>query len=201
VDARGVARLKRRDKTLKRIIDEVGACTLRPQRQYFVALCEAIVHQQLAMKAAATIFKRFRSLFNRNLPTPAGLLALSDADLRQAGISRQKAGYLRDLAEKFADSTVPSRRLSVMDDEAVIAALTQVKGIGVWTAQMFLIFVLNRPDVLPVDDLGLRKAVQLRYGLDELPGAGELTSLAKAWRPHRSLATWYLWQSLNNTPL
>ncbi len=201
MNAHGIRLLKRRDHTLRRIIEQVGPCTLGPRRRYFAALCEAIVSQQLSTKAAQTIYGRFRSRFDRNTPTPAGVLALDTADLRNAGLSRGKVSYVRDLAEKFLDSSIPRRRFAGMDDDAIIEALTQVKGIGVWTAQMFLIFVLNRPDVLPVDDLGLRKAVQQHYGLGALPEAAEFTSLAKPWRPHRTTAVWYLWQSLNNSPV
>jgi DNA-3-methyladenine glycosylase II len=196
--ASATATLRRRDTTLRRIIREVGPCTLAPRRRYFAALCEAIASQQLSTKVATTIYRRFCEQFDRRTPTPAGLLALSDAKLRAAGLSRQKIGYLRDLARKFTDGTVPARRLAAMDDDAVIDALTRVKGIGVWTVQMFLIFVLNRPDVLPVEDLGLRKAVQTHYGFHKLPTAAQVHETAEPWRPYRSIATWYLWQSLNN---
>lgn len=201
IDPRAITTLKRRDPTLERIIDRVGPCTLRPQKRHFAALCEAIIAQQLSIKVAATIYRRFRGLFHRRTPTPARLGALSEADLRAVGLSRQKIGYLCDLARKFADRTVPSHRLSTLDEDTVITALTQVKGIGVWTAQMFLIFSLNRPDVLPVDDLGLRKAVELWYELDGLPGEAELVEIGECWRPYRTVATWYLWQSLDNRPL
>ena len=201
IDPRAITTLKRRDPTLGRIIDRVGPCTLRPQKRYFAALCEAIIAQQLSIKAAATIYRRFRGSFDRKTPTPERLVALSDADLRAVGLSRQKIGYLRDLARKFADRTVPYRRLSTLDEDTVIAVLTQVKGIGVWTAQMFLIFSLNRPDVLPVGDLGLRKAVELWYELDGLPAEAELIEIGEGWRPYRTVATWYLWQSLDNRPL
>jgi DNA-3-methyladenine glycosylase II len=195
-----IEHLRKSDHRLRRIIDRVGPCALAPRRDYFPALCEAIVSQQLAAKAAATIFRRFTALFARHRPTGTALLELGNDDLRGAGLSRQKIGYLRDLATKFNDGTIPQRRLARMDDDAVIAALTQVKGVGVWTGQMFLIFVLNRPDILPVDDLGLRKAAQLLYNLPDLPARTELTDLAEPWRPFRSVATWYLWQSLNGTP-
>lgn len=201
IDPRAITTLKRRDPILGRIIDRVGPCTLRPQKRYFAALCEAIIAQQLSIKAAATIYRRFRGLFHSRMPTPDRLGALSEADLRAVGLSRQKIGYLRDLARKFADRTVPYRRFSTLDEDTVITALTQVKGVGVWTAQMFLIFSLNRPDVLPVADLGLRKAVELWYELDGLPAEAELLEIGKCWRPYRTVATWYLWQSLDNRPL
>jgi 3-methyladenine DNA glycosylase/8-oxoguanine DNA glycosylase len=196
-----IAHLRRRDRTLRRIIDEVGPCRLAPQKGHFMALCEAIMSQQLAVAAAATIFRRFRALFPRQTPTPARLLEMPEADLRAAGLSTQKIKYVRDLAARFVDGTVPYRRLARMDDEAVIQALTKVNGVGVWTAHMFLIFVLNRPDVWPVDDLGIRRAVQIQFKLAELPAAEELTSRAARWRPYRSIAAWYLWQSLGNKPM
>ena len=199
--AEAVRTLKRRDPTLARIIRRVGPCGLRPGRRYFAALCDAIISQQLSTSVAAAIGARFRNLFPRKSPTPSAVLALSDAALRGAGLSRQKSAYLRDLARHFADGQVPSRRLARMTDDEIIATLTRVKGIGVWTVQMFLIFVMDRPDVLPVADLGLGKAVQRHYGLPDLPGADELTARAERWRPYRSLATWYLWQSLNNQPM
>jgi len=200
VPPQAIRTLSRRDATLAKIIRRVGPCTLAPRRRYFANLCEAIVWQQLSPKAATTIYGRFRGLFPRRVPTPTRLLELPDAALRRAGVSRQKAGYLRDLARRFADGTIPYRRLAAMEDDAVIDALTLVKGIGVWTAQMFLIFVVSRPDVLPVDDLGLRKAVSFHYGFDALPSAAEMTEVAEPWRPYRSIAAWYLWQSLNNQP-
>lgn len=200
MSAEAVRHLKKKDKELRRVIDRVGACTLRKRRSFFPTLCQAIISQQLSTKAAATIYGRFRSLFDRRTPAPAGFADFDDAGLRGVGLSRQKVVYLRDLAEKYANATIPHRRFSQMDDDAVIAALTQVKGIGIWTAQMFLIFVLHRLDVLPVDDLGIRKAAQRLYGFCELPGPDELTDVAEVWRPYRSIASWYLWQSLDTTP-
>jgi DNA-3-methyladenine glycosylase II len=174
---------------------------LAPRKDYFVALCEAIVSQQLSTKAAATIYRRFRELFPRKRPTPEVVLTLTDEQLRSVGLSNQKLGYMRDLARKFADGTVPRRGIARMTDEEIIAALTQVKGVGVWTAQMFLIFVLGRPDVWPTDDLGIRRAVQINFGYDEMPLNGELIKVAEPWRPFRSVASWYLWRSLNNKPM
>jgi len=193
--------LRRVDRRMRAIIDRAGPCAIAPSNRYFFALCQAIVSQQLAVKAARTIFARFRQLFPRGNPTPQRVAALSDAQFSSAGISPQKRGYLRDLAQKFADGEVPVRRMARMTDDEVIAALTQVKGVGVWTAHMFLIFVLARPDVWPTGDLGIRKAVQVNYGLPELPADGALTAVAEPWRPYRSVAAWYLWRSLENKPL
>ncbi len=181
---------------MARIIQRVGPCALRPRRDYFVVLCKAIFTQQISTKVAAVLFARFRQQFPRLRPTPRRVLeALKDAErMRACGLSRQKQTYIRDLAEHFADCRIPTRRLAAMDDEQVIQTLTQVKGIGRWTAEMFLIFTLNRPDVLPVDDLGLRKGAQLLFNLPQLPDALELRALAQPWEPWRSIATWYLWR-------
>jgi DNA-3-methyladenine glycosylase II len=181
---------------LARIIQRVGPCTLRPRRDYFVVLCKAIYTQQISTKVAAVLFARFREQFPRGRPTPQLVLKIIDdeARMRTCGLSRQKRGYIRDLAEHFASGAIKTRRLAAMTDEQVIEALTEVKGIGRWTAEMFLIFTLNRPDVLPVDDLGLRKAAQTVFKLRELPDALALRTLATPWEPWRSIATWYLWR-------
>lgn len=192
-DPRAVAILRRCDADLARVIRRVGPCTLRRQRPYFAALCDAIIAQQVSTSAAVAIIRRFRGLFDRKRPTPDAVLALSDDAFRGAGLSRQKMTYLRDLAVKTLARTVPAGRWARLDDDAVIAALTQVKGIGVWTAQMFLIFSLNRPDVLPVDDLGVRRGAQLLRGLKTPPTADQLVAIAEPWRPYRSVAAWYLW--------
>lgn len=191
--------LRRADPVLAYIIDRCGNCTLQPDRRYFAALVEAILSQQLSVKAAATIHARFKNLLRGQVES-AGILQLTDAQIRAAGISRQKMGYLRDLATKWQDGLLHGRRLARMTDAEVIAALTQVKGIGRWTAEMFLIFSLSRLDVLPVDDLGFRNAVKKAYRLRKLPEAKRLQQIAEKWRPYRSVATWYLWQSLDNQP-
>ena len=183
------------DPALKAVIRRVGACTLAPRRNYFSALCQSIINQQISTAAGRTIFRRFRALFPRLRPTAARLLELDDAALRAAGISRQKMIYLRGLADAFASGRVPVRRIQRMSDEEIIEALTAIKGIGRWTVEMFLIFLLNRPDVLPVADLGVRKSVQTVYGLKELPTASALNELGEPWRPYRTIATWYLWRS------
>jgi DNA-3-methyladenine glycosylase II len=202
MDCRAAVRhLRRVDPRLRAVIDAYGPCPLTPSNRYFYSLCNAIVSQQLAVKAAETIFRRFRGLFPRKTPTPARVLELSDADFASVGLSRQKTGYMRDLAAKFADGAIPVRRLSRITDDDIIATLTRVKGVGVWTAQMFLIFVLSRPDVWPTGDLGIRKAAQQLFSLSELPEDGELTKLAEPWRPYRSVASWYLWRSLENAPM
>jgi DNA-3-methyladenine glycosylase II len=184
---------------LRRVIDHVGACTLAPRKDYFVVLCKAIFTQQISTAVAAVLFARFRKLFPNQRPTPRLVLDAINGDgdgevLRRCGLSRQKRRYVRDLAEHFASSQIPTRRLGAMGDQEVIDALVKVKGIGRWTAEMFLIFTLNRPDVLPVDDLGLRKGMQRLFGLREVPDAKTMTKLAEPWRPYRSIATWYVWR-------
>ena len=192
----------RRDPVLAAIIRHHGACSLgeaRDRFDHFAMLVRAIVFQQLSTKAATTIHGRLLEA-TANGMTPAALAAVTDEQLRTAGISRQKAGYLRDLCEKVAAGAVPLDAVDTMMDEEVIAALTQVKGIGRWTAEMFLIFRLQRPDVLPVGDLGLLTAIQKVYNLRKKPTPARMLKLGEAWRPYRSIACWYLWRSLDPPP-
>jgi DNA-3-methyladenine glycosylase II len=198
--AKAQTHLSTADPTLAAIIIQYGACALRPQRPYFVALAEAILSQQLSVKASATIFNRFKEKLGGRI-TPEGILKLTAPQFRSVGISRQKMTYLRDLAAKWSNGAIDHHRFSQMSDEEVIAALTQIKGIGRWTAEMFLIFSLLRPDVLPVDDLGFRKAVQNAYKLRKLPEAKKIEHIAEKWKPYRSIATWYMWASLDNKPM
>ena len=193
--------LARRDPILRDLMRAHGPCGLaaRQHANPFKALTRAIVGQQLSAKAAATIFARFEALFD-TFPTPAQVLAVSDDRLRGVGLSSQKLGYLRDLCRRIVEGELPLDVLDRMDDEAVIERLTQVKGIGRWTAEMFLIFRLQRPDVLPVGDLGIVRAVQRAYKLRKAPSPSRLTRIGEAWRPYRSVACWYLWASLNNEP-
>ena len=191
------------DPVMKRIIRRVGPCTLAPRRDYFVVLIKSIYTQQISTRIATILYGRFSRLFPRGRPTPARVVELlSDGDietLKRCGLSRQKRAYILDLARHFSGGAIPTRRLARLSDDEVIEALVRVKGIGRWTAEMFLIFVLNRPDVWPVDDLGLREAVKQAYRLKERPKAAELREIAQKWRPYRTLATWYLWRSLSAT--
>jgi len=192
----------RRDPVLAAIIRTHGACSLgeaRDRFDHFAMLVRAIVFQQLSTKAATTIHGRLLAA-TANGMTPAALAALTDGQLRTAGISKQKASYLRDLCEKVAAGVVPLDAVDTMADEEVIIALTQVKGIGRWTAEMFLIFRLQRPDVLPVGDLGLLTAIQKVYNLRKKPTPARMLKLGEAWRPYRSIACWYLWRSLDPPP-
>ena len=190
--------LRKADPVMGRIVDRVGLCTLHPRRDYFVVLCKAIFTQQISTAVATVLFGRFRDLFPLRRPTPRLVFdALSNGNgevLRKCGLSRQKASYLHDLSRHFLDGRIPTRRLGRMSDEEVIESLVEVNGIGRWTAEMFLIFTLNRPDVLPVDDLGLREGVREVYGLPERPGAKAVTEIGEAWRPYRTVATWYVWR-------
>ena len=164
------------------------------------ALLRSIVGQQLSTKAARTIYTRLTGLYGDRTPTPAELIDTDPERLRAVGLSRAKAAYLRSLAEHVVAGELELDRLAELPDEEVSAQLTAVKGLGQWTADMFLIFHLGRPDVLPVGDLGIRRAVQLAYELAALPAPSELVTIAEPWRPHRSLASLYLWSSLDNAP-
>ena len=195
-----VEKLKKSDRVLAGIIKKVGPCRLKKAQgtgSYFEALCEAIVYQQLNGKAAATIFGRFKAIYGDGLfPKPRQILKTTDAKLRAAGLSGQKLSYLKDLAFKVEEGTLDLDTVDSLPDEAVVERLTAVKGIGPWTAEMFLMFRLGRPDVLPVGDYGFRTGVKKAYGLKELPSEKKLLALSEPWRPHRSAATWYFWQSL-----
>jgi DNA-3-methyladenine glycosylase II len=192
--------LARRDKVLKQLIAAVGPCTLRLNPDRFGLLIRSILSQQISGKAAASIGARLVQALGPAGLTPGGILALPDETLRAAGLSVAKARAVRDLAEKVHGKSVPLETLHDLTDEEVIAALVPVRGIGRWTAEMFLIFSLGRFDVLPVADLGLRAGVQEQYGLAELPAKAELTELAEPWRPYRSIATWYFWRSRGPVP-
>lgn len=188
--------LRAADPRLREVIDRVGEVHRALEPDLWWALVDAICSQQLSVKASATIVGRVAALGGNGRPGPEELLALPDEALRGAGLSGAKTRYVRDLATRWLDGSLPHDDIAGMDDDQVIAALTQVKGIGVWTAEMVLMFALGRPDVLPVDDLGIRVAAQRIFGLEERPGPDELRRLAEPWRPHRTLACRYLWRSL-----
>jgi DNA-3-methyladenine glycosylase II len=193
--------LLRRDPVLAALIRKHGECGLaRAQRSdHFSALVRAITGQQLSTKAAATIFGRLVLLMPDGV-TPKALSTLTDEQLRSVGMSRQKITYFRDLCDKAISGVVPLEALDAMSDEEVIAALTKVKGIGRWSAEMFLMFRLHRPDVLPVDDLGIVNAIKNVYRLRKRPNADRIRKIGAAWQPYRSVACWYLWRSLDNEP-
>jgi len=213
---KAINHLKKSDPVLRAIIERIGPCRMEFGSPQFHSLAEAIVYQQLNGKAAVTIFKRFAALAGEPL-TPEGILKLSDEQLRSVGLSKQKSAYLKDLAAKTAEGLLDFARLPEQSDEEVIAHLTQVKGIGEWTAQMFLMFTLKRENVLPTGDFGVRMAMY-KYYLDaqrakpgkksaaakkgrkrkiKLPSPEQMEKIAKRWEPYRSVACWYLWKSLD----
>lgn len=200
--ARARRALMRRDPVIAALIRQHGACGLASvaRADPFHALLQAIIAQQLSSKAAKTIEGRFSAIFDGN-PTPAAVARMSDERLRAVGISPQKLKYIRDLCARILEGSLKLESLAVLPDDEVIVALTSVKGIGRWTAEMFLMFRLNRPDVLPVGDLGIVKAVQRAYKLRTVPSAERLTRIGETWRPYRSVACWYLWASLDTPPI
>jgi DNA-3-methyladenine glycosylase II len=186
---------------IRELIKRHGECGLADAQhtEPFQALTHAIISQQLSSKAAATIAGRFDALFSGR-PTPAAIAAAPDPALRAVGLSAQKIRYMRDLCARVGDGSLPLGAIESLPDVDVVAALTRVKGIGRWTAEMFLMFRLHRPDVLPVGDLGIVKAVQRAYRLRRAPDAARLEKIGEPWRPYRSVACWYLWASLDNAP-
>ncbi len=202
----GLAQLKRADPVLAEVIARVGrlpdARDGRPDRDdHYGALVRAIVGQQLSVSAARAIYGRLTARFDGRPPTPTQILEDEPEELRAAaGLSRAKVGFLRSLAEHVLSGALELERLDELDDDAAISELVAVKGLGMWTAHMFLMFHLERPDVLPVGDLGIRRAIERAYDLDELPDAGAIERIALPWRPHRTLACRYLWRSLANEP-
>lgn len=199
---KAIDHLKRVDPALAGVIARVGPCRLvvRSDGTHFDALLRAIVYQQLSGKAAATIHGRLCAIYGGRSPTPAELLATPDESLRAAGLSRQKIGYARDLASHAVAGTLPLDAIDTMPDDAVIETLVAVKGIGRWTAHMFLLFRLGRPDVLPDLDLGIQNAIQRAYHLRRRATPKDVLRIGDRWRPYASIASWYLWRSLDNRP-
>jgi DNA-3-methyladenine glycosylase II len=195
---KAVNHLKGADPVLARIIAHVGPCRFRANESgsHFDAVVRSIVYQQLSGSAASTIHTRLLSLYGGAPPAPDRLLATPDEVLRSVGLSRQKIAYMKDLARRVEEGDVPMHALHELDDEAIIHALTRVKGVGRWTAQMFLMFRLGRPDVLPELDLGIRKAIQLAYRTRTLPSVERVRRIGAPWAPYRTVACWYLWRSL-----
>jgi DNA-3-methyladenine glycosylase II len=190
---------------LARLIEEIGPLSVKARKRgrpadAYGTLVRTITGQQLSSKAAATIYTRLTALYGGRTPTPEEIIATDPQRLRDVGLSGAKAAYLRDLAEHIVDGELPIDELAELPDEKVYEVLIAVKGLGRWSIDMFLMFHLGRADVLPVGDLGIRKAIQVHYGLDELPKPAETEQIAEAWRPHRTLACLYLWESLDNAP-
>jgi DNA-3-methyladenine glycosylase II len=195
-----VAHLRAADPVMRAVVDVVGPCAFAPRAEgtHFEAVCRSIVYQQLSGKAAGTIHRRFHALYGDRAPEPRELLETSDERLRAAGLSRQKIGYLRDLAARVASRDVPLDGVDALDDDAAIAALSRVKGVGRWTAQIFLMFRLGRPDLLPELDLGIQRGIQLAYGLPALATPKEVAAIGAPWAPFRTLAAWYLWRFVDD---
>lgn len=196
--------LMRRDPMLRDVIKRIGPCLMaeRQRKDHLTALVGAIVSQQLSTKAAATIFGRFVALFpDSHIPSAVAIEAITDLQLRTAGFSGQKISYLRDLCARLADGRLDLDALDALPDEEVIERLVAVKGFGRWTAEMFLMFRLHRPDVLPVGDLGILNAIQRLYGMRTRPKPDRVRKIGETWKPYRSVACWYLWQTLRNEPL
>jgi DNA-3-methyladenine glycosylase II len=198
--------LMRADKVLRRVMEEQGPIHPEIDRRGsrpdpYEALARAIVGQQLSTKAAASIWAKLLDQFGGKTPTPEQILRKRPTTLRKAGLSNAKVAFLRDLAAHVRDGRLDLKRLAKLSDEDISAELIAVKGIGLWTTEMFLIFHLGRPDVVSAGDLGIRRAIQISYGLEELPSIAEVERIAEPWRPHRTLACLYLWRSLDNTPV
>ena len=192
--ARARRALARRDPVLGALIRRVGACGLVPRGDPYRYLVRSVLYQQITGHAARAIEARLRAAFGGRIPAPARLRAAREAQLRACGLSRQKIASLQAIAAAFDDGVLDARRLARMDDDAVVEAVTVVRGVGPWTAHMLLMFSLGRPDVLPVGDYGVRKGAMMLYGLPELPRPAQLEALAEPWRPWRSVASWYLWR-------
>jgi DNA-3-methyladenine glycosylase II len=193
------------DPVMAALVERIGPLDRAARRRGrpddgYGALVRTIVGQQLSTRAARTIYSRLIGIFGGNPPTPAEIIAAEEADLRAAGLSRQKIGYLRDLAARVQRGELELEGLHALPDDEVAQRITAVKGLGQWSADMFLMFFLRRPDVLPVGDLGIRRAVERAYGLPALPEADDLRTLAEPWRPHRTLGCMYLWESLEAFP-
>ena len=194
--SRGVFFLKENDKILGELINRIGHCKLRPSRDYFGSLVRTIISQQLSEKAANAIFIKLLNELNCKL-TPTSVMNLSGQQFIKSGVSKQKRAYLIELAAAFKNGKVRLRAFSEEDNERLISYLTTFRGIGRWSAEMFLIFCLNRPNILPLDDVGFKKALMLRYGLPKRPNDLVIKRISKNWGSYMSIAVWYLWQSVN----
>lgn len=199
---KAAAYLSEADPALASIIAAHGLCTITPHTNYYWELIDSIISQQLSVKAARTIEGRFVDLFETEFPEPEAILAKSIEELRSVGLSSAKAKYIQDLAEHVLDGHLKFDKFDVMSNDEIITELTAVKGIGEWTAHMFLMFCMGRSDVLPVGDLGIRNGVRKVYKLDGVPTPAQVTEIATAnsWHPYESIASWYIWRSLDNVP-
>ncbi len=189
-------RLLKKDPKFAKIIERVGNYNVKITKNRYQSLVEAIIAQQLSGSAAESILKKFKKLYKSRFPKPIEVMKTSDSKLRSVGLSKMKISYIKDLSKKIEKNELNMRKIATESDEYIIEQLTSVKGIGRWTAEMFLIFSLGRLDVLPVGDLGLKKGIQLMYSYTELPTEKEIEQFAESWKPYRTVATWYLWKSL-----
>ena len=198
----GQHHLARHDKKLASIIEAAGPCRIQPHSDHYGELVGSIVGQQLSAKAAGAIWRRVLALFDGKMPTPEQLIKVDGQSLRDVGLSWAKVRYVKDLAEHVLDGRLDLEHIATMPNEQLIEQLSAVKGIGEWSAHMYMLFGLGRLDILPVGDLGVRKAIQALYGLDHLPAPEEMITIANQnnWHPYESIASWYLWQSLDNNP-
>lgn len=194
--------LTKSDKHLAPVMKSSGPCRIKPHTDHYGELIGSIVGQQLSSKAAATIWRRILDLFDGKIPTPEQLIKIDGQKLRGAGVSWPKVGYMKDLGQHIIDGRLDLDHISTMPNEQLIEQLTAVKGIGEWSAHMFMMFGLGRLDILPVGDLGIRKAAMRLYGLSEMPSAKQIITISNEnhWHPYESVASWYLWQSLDNNP-
>jgi DNA-3-methyladenine glycosylase II len=202
VAAEAADHLRQHDEVLAPIIERVGPCTVRPHTDYYWELVDSIISQQLSVKAARSIEQRFQALFGSDVPAPEQILQKSVEELRAVGLSRPKANYIHDLAQHVQDGKLTFDKFPDMSNADIIRELTDVKGIGEWTAHMFLMFCLARTDILPVGDLGIRNGIRQLYGFEHAPSPEEITVLADRnhWHPYESIASWYVWKHLDNTP-
>ncbi len=189
-------KLLKKDPKMAKIIPFVGKYNVKITKNRYRSLVEAIIAQQLSGSAAESILNRFRKLYMTNFPKPIDVIQTSDKKLRKVGLSKMKISYIKELSQKIESKQLNMRNFSSFEDEQIIEHLTNVKGIGRWTAEMFLIFSMGRLDILPVGDLGLKKGMQLMFSLNELPTEEQIRKLAESWRPYRTIATWYIWKSL-----
>jgi DNA-3-methyladenine glycosylase II len=193
----GIAHLSRNDKQLSTLIKKIGKCNLQPHNNYYLSLLQSIICQQLSSKAADAIYSRFIIFFNNN-PKPEKILSAEHSDIRNLGLSNMKVKFIKDLSEKTINKEIQFVKIGSKTDNEIISELTRVKGIGVWTVHMFLIFTLGRLNILPTSDLGLKRAIMLNYKLKKLPDEKKFIKISKEnkWDPYCSLASWYLWKSL-----
>lgn len=192
--------LRQSDASMRRLIDHHGSPALSRSRNHLESLTRAIVYQQLSGKAAGTIYRRFLDLYGGRFPHPAVIAATPEPTLRAVGLSTAKAAYVCDLARHFAERVLVAGAFARMSDDRLVESLTRVKGIGEWSVHMFLMFGLNRPDVLPTGDLGVRKGMQLFFRLKDLPKPAAMAELAEPWRPYRSIGSWYMWRATEALP-